>query len=49
LCGPDGTCASGSTGGGGGGNCGQAGAFCRYGSDCCSGECEQLSSTSACQ
>lgn len=47
LCGPDGTCASGG-GGGGGGNCGQAGASCRYGSDCCSGQCEQLSSTSSC-
>ena len=48
LCGPNSLCAGGGGGGGGGGNCGAAGAFCRYGSDCCSGECEQLSSTSAC-
>lgn len=48
LCGPTGSCASGGGGGGGGGNCGASGASCRYGSDCCSGQCEQLSSTSSC-
>ncbi len=48
ICGPLGSCASGGGGGGGGGNCAQSGSFCRYGSDCCSGQCEQLSSTSAC-
>jgi hypothetical protein len=47
LCGFDSTCAGG--GGGGGPNCGGSGAFCRYGTDCCSGQCEQLSSTSACK
>ena len=46
LCGLSGACAGG--GGGGGSNCGQAGASCRYGTDCCSGQCEQLSSTSVC-
>lgn len=48
LCGPNGQCASGGGGGGGGQNCGQSGAYCKYGSDCCSGQCETLSSTSSC-
>ncbi len=47
LCGVDGTC-SGGGGGGGGGNCGGAGAYCAYGSDCCSGQCEKVSSGSVC-
>jgi hypothetical protein len=49
LCSTEGTCA-GSTGGGGGGggNCGGAGSFCRYGSDCCSGQCEQVTNGGAC-
>lgn len=49
VCGADGTCSGGNASDGGGPTCGAAGAFCRYGSDCCSGECEQLTSTSACQ
>jgi hypothetical protein len=43
------TSVCGGGGPGGGGNCGQPGAFCTYGSDCCSGECEQVTSGSACQ
>lgn len=46
VCGSNSFCIGG--GGGGGSNCGQSGAFCRYGSDCCDGQCEKLSSTSAC-
>jgi hypothetical protein len=30
-------------GGGGGGTCGGAGAYCQYGTDCCSGQCQTLS------
>lgn len=48
LCGIDLLCENGGGGGGGGGNCGQAGSYCRYGSECCSGQCEQLSSTGSC-
>jgi len=43
VCTSESTCA-GSTSGGGGGNCGGAGTFCRYGSDCCSGQCEETTS-----
>ena len=46
LCSAIGTCSGG--GGGGGGNCYGAGASCTYGSDCCSGVCEKVSSGSVC-
>lgn len=44
VCGSNNACAGG--GGGGGTNCGPAGSFCRYGSDCCSSICEQSSNGS---
>jgi hypothetical protein len=44
-CSPLSTCSGGT---GPGMNCGQAGAYCQFGTDCCSGVCEQLASTSAC-
>jgi len=40
-------CGGGTTGGGQ--NCGQAGSFCTYGSDCCSSVCQQSTSGSSCQ
>jgi hypothetical protein len=41
LCDPTGSCAGGTSGGGT--NCGKTGAYCMFGSDCCSGQCETLS------
>ncbi len=50
TCTSQNVCAGSTTGGGGGGNCGGSGTFCRYGSDCCSGQCEQVTSgNGACQ
>jgi hypothetical protein len=47
VCDPTSLCGGG--GGGNGGNCGASGSFCEYGSDCCSGQCEQVTSGYACQ
>jgi hypothetical protein len=46
ICGTNGQCAGGT--GGGGSNCGGTGAYCKYGTDCCSGQCQQVSNGSQC-
>jgi hypothetical protein len=46
ICSSTGKCAGGT--GGGGSNCGGSGAQCKYGTDCCSGQCQQVSNGTQC-